>query len=85
MRAKDLTNYNWNNMNYYTVTDSVSSIDPKILKKWYNIAFRSTIYPTLPRYFFFRFIKYGHLFQIKILLRKAIQFLTGFGYLSTLI
>lgn len=82
---KDLSNYDWNNLHYMIVTDNVSSIDPKILKKWFDVAYRSTIYPRFLRFFFFRFVKYGHIFQIKVMLRKVMQFLTGFGYISTLI
>ncbi len=78
-KGVDLTNFDWSRTNYWDNGMSVSKLGVETAKKWRHRAYIETTvrYPDFVKYIFYRFVKRGHWYQVKFLIRKVIYMLAG--------
>ncbi|MHA1682725.1 MAG: B12-binding domain-containing radical SAM protein [Promethearchaeota archaeon] len=76
---RDLFNYDWTELDFYSFKNNVSPLGAKILEKYMNKAYKAVILPKLIQTLYFRFVKYGKLFQLKHFIRRILYFFMGFN------
>jgi anaerobic magnesium-protoporphyrin IX monomethyl ester cyclase len=81
VRKHELIDFNWDSINYFHVEDVLANLDKDVIINWMHRAYKETIMrvPNIFQYFFFRFIKHGHLYQLKFLVTRVIYILYGFN------
>ncbi len=81
IQNRETLHFNWDNINFFRANDSLSAINSKQLENWLKKAYNETIirFPNILQYFHFRFVKYGHLYQIKFLVARVIFIILGFN------
>jgi anaerobic magnesium-protoporphyrin IX monomethyl ester cyclase len=75
----DLNNFDWGQTNFWDNKMSVSNLGFEVAKKWRRRAYAETTVrlPDFVQYLFYRFVKRGHLYQLKFLIRKVIYMIAG--------
>ncbi len=79
-KGRELKDFDWNTINYFNTRVSAGPIPTAQLERIQHKAYHS-FYLRLPFFIktaFYRFVKRGHLFQLKTILQKIIYALFGF-------
>ena len=78
-KNKDLKGFEWSSLNYHSFKNAISPLDEKILRKYFNRAFRAVIMTKFFHTFYFRYIAYGNLAQLKYFIVRIIFFILGYN------
>ena len=81
-KNKDLTNFKWTTLDFHSFKNNVSSLDSPSLKLLFNKAFKAIVLTRFLHTFYYRFILYGNIFQIKLFIKRILFFLLGFDELT---